>query len=340
MRKKSSYPTIDDVAKQARVSISTVSRVINRNVPVSDEIIAQVEAAMKALKYVPRTAARNLATQKTNTLGLLLSDVLGDFFGPLLTGIESVAHDNGYDLLISTAGRRGPHTELPRSLGNHNTDGLLIFAGCLTNTGIAQAYLLHLPLVLIHQSPPLNLAIPCITIENKAASRDIVAHLIEAHGRRRIVFLAGPAGNEDGYWREIGYREALQLHNIPFDPALVVPGDFAREVAQASVARLLADGVMFDAIFTGDDEAAVGAMLALQNAGKQIPEEIAVVGFDDQRLAAVLTPPLTTVYAPTEQIGAEAAGQLIKLIQTGEAEALTLLPTELVIRRSCGCGGS
>jgi len=106
MKNKNSYPTIDDVAKRAGVSISTVSRVINRNIPVSDEVAARVEAVMKELRYVPRAAARNLATRKTNTLGLLISDILGDFFAPLLAGIESVTDDNGYDLLISTAGRR------------------------------------------------------------------------------------------------------------------------------------------------------------------------------------------------------------------------------------------
>jgi LacI family transcriptional regulator len=338
LKKKISYPTIDDVARRAGVSISTVSRVINRNVPVSDEVVVQVEAAMKALKYVPRAAARNLATRKTKTLGLLLADILGDFFAPLLAGVESMSDQHGYDLLISTAGRRGPQVELPRSLGNHNTDGLLIFAGSLTPEGVKQAYAFELPMVLIHQSPPSNLPIPCVTIENKAASCNIVSHLIEVHQRRRIVLLSGPLNNEDGYWREMGYREALAIHQLPFDPTLVVPGYFSRKVAQASVARLLAAGVTFDAIFSGDDEAAVGALTTLQQAGKQVPEDIAVVGFDDQRLAAVLSPPLTTVYVPIEQVGAEAARQLISLIQIGQAEALTLLPTQLVIRRSCGCG--
>src|SRR6185503_14291999 len=221
MKKKSAYPTIDDVAKQAGVSISTVSRVINRNIPVSDEAMARVEAVMKELKYVPRAAARNLATRKTNTLGLLLPDLLSDFFSPLLAGIESVADQSGYDLLISTAGRRGPHAELPRALGNHNTDGLLVFAGVLTNEAITQVYSLGLPMVLIHQSPPSNLPVPCVTVENKAASREIVTHLIEAHGRRRIVLLRGLPNNEDAYWREMGYREALGLYGLPFDPALV-----------------------------------------------------------------------------------------------------------------------
>lgn len=337
MVKGRSTPTIDDVARLAGVSISTVSRVINDTVPVSDDTMARVEAAMKALQYVPYSAARNLAARKTNTVGLLVSAILGDFFGPLLTGIEEVAHEEGYDLLISMAGRRGPQDEMPNSLGRHNTDGLLVFAGALQEAGLAQAYSSGLPLVLIHQSPPPELPIPCVTIENKSASREIVEHMITVHGRRRIALLRGLTGNEDASWREMGYREALEKHDLPFDPTLVAPGDFSHEVAQASVARLLQDGMDFDAIFTSDDEAAVGALRALREAGRQVPEEVAVVGFDDQRLAAVLNPPLTTVYAPTEQVGRVAAQRLFSLLGTGEAELLTLLPTELVIRRSCGC---
>lgn len=339
MQHKSSAPTIHDVAQRAGVSISTVSRVINRNVPVSDDAAARVEAAMDELKYFPRAAARNLATRKTNTLGLLLTDLLGDFFAPLLSGIESVATENGFDLLISTAGRGGPHHELPGPLGRHNSDGLMVFAGVLTDEGVANTQALGLRLVLIHQTPPHNLPIPSVTIENKAASRAIVTHLIEVHGRRRIVLLQGPHGNHDAYWREMGYREALKSHGLPFDPALVMPGDFARHVAQVSVTRLLAAGVTCDGIFTGDDEAAVGALQALHAAGKRVPEDVAVVGFDDQRLVAVLNPPLTTVHAPTEEVGRAAAQQLVHLIRRGEAQALTLLPTQLVVRRSCGCGG-
>jgi DNA-binding LacI/PurR family transcriptional regulator len=159
------------------------------------------------------------------------------------------------------------------------------------------------------------------------------------HGRRRIVLLQGPPDHEDAHWRQLGYREALAAHGLPFDPALVRPGDFDRHVAQASVARLLESGVAFDAILTGDDEAAVGARQALRAAGKPVPEEVAVVGFDDQRLAAVLDPPLTTVHAPTEEVGRFAAQHLIHLIRTSEARPLTLLPTQIVVRRSCGCDG-
>jgi DNA-binding LacI/PurR family transcriptional regulator len=268
---------------------------------------------------------------------LLLTDLLGDFFAPLLYGIESGATAQGYDLLISTAGRRGPHDSLPRTLGAHNTDGLLVFAGSLTANGIRHAYSTGLPIVLIHQTPPVDVPLPCVTIENKAAARAIVEHLIEVHGCRRIVLLRGLKNNEDAFWREAGYREALAAHQLALDPRLSVPGDFERSMAVVSVTRLLEERIEFDAIFTGDDEAAVGAYSALQQAGKRVPDDAAVVGFDDQRLANVLQPPLTTVRAPTEQVGRVAAEQLIALIRTGQAEPLTLLNGELVIRQSCGC---
>ena len=337
MRQLPSSPTIHDVAKRAGVSISTVSRVINRSVPVSDDVLTRVEAAMSELKYTPRAAARNLASRKTNSLGLLLAEILGDFFDPLLAGIETVAVENGFDLLISTAGRGGPHDELPTSLGHHNTDGLLVFAGVLTHTGIARAHAAGLKLVLIHQSSPPDLEIPCVTIENKAASFSVVEHLITVHHRRRIALLRGLEHNEDSHWREMGYREALAKYNIPFDPALAVPGDFKRDVAQVSVTHLLESGIAFDAIFAGDDDAAVGALQVLYSTGKRVPEDVSIVGFDDIRLAAVFNPSLTTVHAPTAEVGRVAAQQLIRLIRTGQADPLTLLPTEMVIRRSCGC---
>lgn len=337
MTPKSTVPTIDDVARKAGVSISTVSRVLNRNVPVSEEVISKVEAAMRALRYSPRAAARNLATQRTNTIGLLLAEIVGDFFSPLLRGVESVAGKAGFDLLISTAGRRGPRNELPGPFGKHNADGLLIFAGSLTDEGVRDTHSLGVPMVLLHQSSPEGLTIPCVTIENKAAARAIVEHLIVKHGRRRILFLTGEPGNEDGHWREMGYREALTRHNLPIDSELIAPGHFDRHIAQATIEQLVRVGVAFDAVFAGDDEAAVGVYTALRAAKRRIPEDVGVVGFDDQGLAQVLEPALTTVHAPIEQVGMEAARQIIELIQHRHAEPLTLLPTTLVIRASCGC---
>jgi DNA-binding LacI/PurR family transcriptional regulator len=333
---KSTSATIRDVAREARVSVATVSRYLNQNASVSPEVVARLETVMAELNYAPHATARKLATHKTYTIGLLLTDIHGDFFAPLFSGIESVTSENGFDLLIST---RQPERRKGTShpLGPHNTDGLLIFADSLDAQGLTQLHTKGFPMVLIHQSPPEPLEIPCVTVENKAASRKIVEHLIEVHRKRHIVFLSGPQEQEDSRWRELGYRQALNTHGIPFDPDLVVPGEFDRNVAQTSIRNLINHRVRFDAVFSGDDEAAVGVLSALHEAGILIPDDVSVVGFDDQRMSPYLTPPLTTVRAPTEEVGREAARQLIRFIHGQELTPLTLLPTEIVIRRSCGC---
>lgn len=213
----------------------------------------------------------------------------------------------------------------------------MIFAGCLTDEGVRDTHSLGVPMALLHQTPPPDVAIPCVTIENKAATRAIVEHLITRHKRKRILFLTGEPSNEDGYWREMGYREALTRHRLPIDPALIAPGHFDRHIAQATLEQLLRERVPFDAVFTGDDEAAVGVYAALRAAQLKIPEDVAVVGFDDQSLAQVLQPALTTVHVPIEQVGSAATRELIHLIHQEPAQPLTLLPTTMVIRSSCGC---
>lgn len=329
--------TIADVARQAGVSIATVSRVLNGTTRVIPETSERVQDAIRALNYVPRTAARVLASRRTNTLGLLLPEISGAFFSSMLRGIEAAARGAGFDLLIHTTGEPRhalPHARLP--LGEHNTDGLLAFTASLENEEITRLYSIGLPLVLMHQTVA-GCEIPTITIENKSGAARIVAHLIEAHGRRRIVFLRGPESHEDSAWRERGYCEALETHGLQVDPALIALGGFQRETAQAAIQDLLARGVDFDAVFSGDDEAALGVLTALQAAGVAVPQEVSVVGFDDIPFAPFLSPPLTTVRAPIEQVGSEAVKQLVRLIRGEQADLLTLLPTEMVIRNSCGC---
>jgi LacI family transcriptional regulator len=337
MTRRSSSVTIRDVAKQAGVSIATVSRYINQTATVSPEVASRLDEVLETLKYVPHTAARNLATQKTNAIGLLLTyNIYGDFFAPMLRGIEEVIADAGFNLLISSNLSRDGNTHSP-ALGPNNTDGILGYADSLTESVLAHFYHTKFPVVLIYRASPPHLPIPCVTVENKAASKEIVDHLIEVHHRRRIIFLRGPEHQEDSYWREMGYRTSLEAHNIPYDPELVWPGEFEREVAQTTMIELILAGVEFDAVFAGDDDAAIGVLAALKEMGKRVPEDVSVVGFDDQRSSPYLTPSLTTVRAPTEEVGRVAAQQMIKLIRGGQADPLTLLPTEMVIRNSCGC---
>jgi LacI family transcriptional regulator len=333
--------TINDVASLAGVSIATVSRVINKSSPVSDTVTAKVQAAITTLNFVPHSAARVLATRKTNTIGLILPEISGFYFSPLLHGIEEGIRGKGYDLMVHSSVSRPESSEKPTiKLGEHNTDGLLVFAASLNDDEIFRLHSHGFPMVLLHQSPPKGLEIPCVTIENKAGALKIINHLIEVHGYRKIVFLAGPETEEDSYWRELGYREALSNHGMPFDPNLTSIGHFDTAIAQTSVTELLNRGLIFDAIFAGDDDSAMGAITALQHGGKRVPDDIAVVGFDDIYISQYLSPPLTTIHAPIEEAGFTAAQQLIRLIHQETVDPLVLLPTELIIRRSCGCAWS
>jgi DNA-binding LacI/PurR family transcriptional regulator len=191
--------------------------------------------------------------------------------------------------------------------------------------------------VLLYQSSPVNQGIPCVTIENKNGTRQLMDHLIEIHGCRRIAFIKGSTNNEDSYWREQGYRKALEEHHIRFDPDLETGDEFTEQVGMEAVRHFMRKGIEMDAIFGGSDESAIGVLLELNNRGIKVPEEIKVVGFDDLTLARYISPHLTTVRAPTENVGRVAARKLIEIIQQRKTEDLTLLPTELIIRQSCGC---
>lgn len=332
-------PTIADVAQRAGVSIATVSRVLNDKTYVAAFTAGHVRDAIAELDYRPRAAARTLASRKTNTIGLLLPEISGAFFQPLLRGVEASAGDAGYDLQIHTTRNPYLHNNFRRPLGEHNTDGLLVFTDSLDAKELIRLHSIGFPVVLLHQSPPQFIQMPVVTIENQSGAQKIVDHLIEIHNRRRIVFLLGQDSHEDSLWREKGYRVALKSHAIRFDPSLVAPGGFNRDQAKETILQILLDGLEFDAIFTGDDDAATGVLEALHHAGMRVPQDIAVVGFDDAPFSRYLTPPLTTIRAPTEEVGRTAISQLLKLIHGEKYDPITLLPTELVIRSSCGCQG-
>jgi DNA-binding LacI/PurR family transcriptional regulator len=336
MVKKYRPATIIEVAQRAGVSPSTVSRVLNGTAVVVPETEKRVRAAISDLNFSPRPAARQLVNQRTNIIGLLLPEISGEFFPPMLRGIEAGAREAGYDLLIHST--RDNRTPGPRPLREHNTDGVLIFPESVDAAELQRLYAIGFPVVLLHQSSPPGVQFPTVTVENKSGAGKLIDHLIEIHGCRRIAFLQGPASHEDSYWRERGYREALEAHSIPFDAQLVAFGGFDERTAYQTVQRWLLDGLDFDAVFAGDDDAATGVIAALNQAGRRIPEDVAVVGFDDVPFSRFLSPSLTTVRAPIEQVGRDAVRQLVRYINDKRVEPEVLLPTELVIRHSCGCG--
>jgi LacI family transcriptional regulator len=327
--------TITDVAQLAGVSISTVSRVLNGTGPVAAETVLLVRNAMDKLNYKPMAAARTLAGRRTNTVGLLVPELTGEFFMPLLRGIEEGVHEAGLDLLIHLSSTNGEARMLP--LDEHNADGLMIFTGRLSDIEILQLHRTGIPMVLLFRLPPSRSQVPSVMFENMASTQQIVEHLIVVHGRRRIAFLSGPQENEDSYQRELGYRAALAKHGIAIDPVLMGDGGYSDTRAREIVSDWLLQGVEFDGIFAGDDGGAAGALLALRQAGRNVPTDVSVVGFDDLPIAALVDPPLTTVRAPIRAAGYVAANLLVHQIQGRGTPASVELPTQVVHRKSCGC---
>jgi DNA-binding LacI/PurR family transcriptional regulator len=338
MSRKSTSVTIRDVARQAGVSVATVSRYINRNATVSPRVAKRLDVVLSELKYVPHAAARHLASRKTRVVGLLLNNLHNDFFVPLLNGVEAVVRNRGYNLLIATY-HANIRSETPPPIGPHNTDGLLVFSDGLMDDDLINLTSMGFPMVLVHRTPPDSLTIPSVTVENVEITKRLVTHLIQEHHKKRILFLRGPIHQEDSARREAGYKSALQENNIPFDEKLILNGEFERAIAHAVMDEILENGrrVEFDAVFTGDDDAAIGVLQSLQNHGINVPGDVAVVGFDDLGFAPFLNPPLTTVRAPTEEVGRIATERLFSLLDSQKSDEVVILPTEIIYRRSCGC---
>jgi DNA-binding LacI/PurR family transcriptional regulator len=338
MTKKSSTLTIRDVAKYAGVSVATVSRYMNHNGPVSQEVGDRISQVMLDLNYTPHAVARQLATKRTHAVGLLITDVMNEFFSPMVNGIFSVTTEINYNLLVAVSKPEMRDKAIHSPIGPHNTDGTLVFANSLTEEQLIELCKTGFPVILLHRTPPPNLKIPYVTVENKISSRKLIDHLIDIHGRKRIMCIKGPEDQEDSHWREMGYRASLAAHGLPIDNNLILRGEFDHQVAYQALRDHLSQNPRdFDAIFTGNDDAAVGILTALEEADIRVPEDVSVVGFDDFRLSPFLNPPLTTVRAPTEQVGQIAAGQLSKMFQGLPIEQKVLLPTEIILRRSCGC---
>jgi len=337
MVKHSQATTIRDVARQARVSAATVSRYLNRSAPVAAETGQRIQQAMRELGYSPRLAARALASRKTYTVGFISSAINYAFFGPLLGGIESTLLEKDYRLLIATSALGDGKVPL----GPHNTDGVIVFANALSEEQLAEWYAGQFPCVLVYSTAPKGLSIPSVGIENKESSRLLVEHLIQVHGKRRIAFVSSSEYDyqEDIRRREAGYRAALARHGLAGERSLIFDGGYSRsKISRSLEARLLEALPAIDAIFAADDDLALSVIGTLHKAGIRVPQDVAVVGFDDQHFAALLVPPLTTVRASSEQVGRVAAQQLLGLLRGENVAPQVLLPTEIVIRESCGCG--
>jgi LacI family transcriptional regulator len=330
---------IKDVAREAGVSVATVSRVFNDSELVSDDTRKHVRDVAGRLKYWPNGAARSLITSRTHAIGVLLPDLYGDFFSELIRGIDLAAREEGLHLLVS-----GAHADTNALIAalrsmRGRIDGLVVMA---PEDGAATA--IHdaaggAPVVVL--DPGLGLSdCDTISIANQDGAFQAVRHLAGL-GHRRIATVTGPRRNIDAQQRVAGYRAALREAGIAHDAALEIEGDFTEPSGYRAVEELLDLSPRPDAVFFGNDYMAIGGLAALSSAGLRVPEDLAIAGFDDIAMARYLTPALTTVHVDLIEFGARALRRLLVLKENAaDAPRHEIVGATLVVRRSCGATDS
>lgn len=327
---------IKDVAREAGVSVATVSRVFNDSELVSDETRHRVRDVAGRLKYWPNGVARSLITSRTHALGVLLPDLYGDFFSELIRGIDLAARREGFHLLVSSSHSDTHGLVAAMRSMRGRVDGLLVMAPDFDSAAAMHDAAGEFPVVVL--DPGLGVATwDTISIANQDGAFQVVRHLVGL-GHRRIATVTGPRHNIDAQQRVAGYRAALAEAGIAHDAQLEIEGDFTEPSGYRAVETLLQLSPRPTAAFFGNDYMAVGAMSALSEAGLRVPDDLAIAGFDDIAMARYLTPALTTVHVDLIELGARAVHRLIEVKEgvPGDVPRHELVGTQLVIRRSCG----
>lgn len=326
--------TIIDVAKKANVSPSTVSRFINTG-KVQKETKARIEKAIKELNFTPSSTALSLRSGFSQTIGCITPKFNTDFCVEVLDGIESVLAKGDFNMILLQAPIGSPHEEMNYTslLKKQKVDGIILVAP----RGISEEELTTikqdgLPFILVEGDPATGLA--CVGPNNYQGGYLATEHLI-AHGHRRIAHISGPKNWYSCRERLRGYQDALAKHNIPFDPAIVLRGNTDMDSGFELTNQLLALPSPPTAFFAFNDNTALGVINALGEAGRIIPDEAAVVGFDNIRIAPYIRPSLTTVSQPMYDMGQTAAQRLIQMVRNKKIEnTLTVFPVELIVRKS------
>ncbi len=332
--------TIKEVARAAKVSVATVSRILNAKGPARAATRQRVLAAARRLGYVPHGAARSLITRRMDAVGVLLPDLFGEFFSELIRGVDLAARRAGFHLLVSSSHSDAAEIELALRAMRGRVDGLIVMSPGLDARALQANLPDRLPVVLLSCRVE-GSDFDAINIADFDGAREMVRHLF-ALGHRRIAFIKGAQGNYDAQERLRGYRAAVRLLGADRDPALELPGDFTEESGYRAARHSLELGPRPTALFAANDAMAIGALAALREAGIEVPDEMGLAGFDDIPVARFLSPPLTTVRVGIAELGDQATERLIELVKQPKRQERRrdICPTSLVVRRSCGAPAS
>ena len=330
--------TLEEVARVAGVSRATVSRVVNGNPRVAPDVRRSVERAVDRLGYIPNPAARSLATRRSQSIGLVIAEPPGrlfeePFFPRLLRGIGAALSSRELQLVLLMP--QSPHEEsrAERYLTAGHVDGALL-ASLHGNDPLPKAVAGRGIPVVVGGRPPQGAEVSYVDVDNVQGARSATEHLI-ATGRQVVATISGPSDMSPGFDRLVGYQQALEAAGHRRDAGLEATGDFTQKGGADAMRRILDARPDVDAVFVASDLMASGAIQVLRSAGRRIPEDVAIVGFDDSQIAATSDPPLTSVRQPIEEMGREMVRLLLEhTADPGSVPRKVILATQLVRRRS------
>ena len=308
---------------------------LNASGPVSDATRRRIERVAARLRYAPNSAARSLITRRTHTLGVLLPDLYGEFFSEVMRGIDVVARQHGYHMLVSSSHSDNATFEAALGAMRGRVDGLIVMSPDLDQRTVRRT-LASGPEVVLLNCPAQAQGFDGFSIDNLAGAAAMTRHLIQL-GHRRIAFIKGAERNVDAEERLRGYRTALTESGVGLRAELELAGDFTESGGHRAATTLLGLPKRPTAIFAANDSMAIGALCALRDAGVQVPGDIAVAGFDDIPIARYTTPALTSVHVPIAELGERAAERLVEsMVKGSRRRRREMLATTLVVRQSCG----
>jgi DNA-binding LacI/PurR family transcriptional regulator len=330
--------TLEDVAREADVSISTVSRALNNSEKVHPDTKAHVKQVAEDLGYMPSRVARRLRLEggRANLLGLVIPDIQNPFFADVTRGVEDVAQAHGYALILSNSDEDADKQRLALEiLQTEDVDGVIVPPVGAEDSAIEGLLDSGIAVVCVDRRLP-GTRVDTILSDNRKGAYQAVSHLIDL-GHERIGFIGGIPHISTLTERRTGYERALRDHDLPVDPALIMEGDDRREQGKIFTNELLSLAAPPTALFTGNNLTTLGALAALNERGVEVPDEMALVGYDDVPWPMALNPPPTVVDQPGYEMGRRAAEILLGRLQAPDRSPTTVtLQPELIVRRSCG----
>ncbi|MCA1032372.1 catabolite control protein A [Bacillus timonensis] len=325
--------TIYDVAREANVSMATVSRVVNGNPNVKPATRKKVSEAIERLGYRPNAVARGLASKKTTTVGVIIPDISSIFYAELARGIEDIATMYKYNIILSNSDQnKDKELHLLNTMLGKQVDGIVFMGGNITEEHVKEFQRSPVPIVLAASFEESGV-IPSVKIDFEQGAYDAVSALINK-GHKNIAYVSGPMEDPINAQNKLdGYKRALEEANLPFKGDLVVEGDYTYDSGLEAFQKINELSSKVTAIFVGTDEMALGVIHGAQDQGLNIPNDIEVVGFDNTKLATMVRPQLTTVVQPMYDIGAVAMRLLTKYMNKEKVEDhIVVLPHRLEYR--------